>query len=151
GACQALGPPHDQLQHGLGDHRRQGALPGRARPVRRPRPDGCRQPEQLTHELLEVWFAWMHAEGVHAATQKPKISAISVFLDAVHRLDPDASDTLGVCLSTHISLKFSLKAGGAGLICLSRALALSWAAPSALWTCRRTDCRVRRGKSWDRT
>jgi hypothetical protein len=32
---QALGSTHDQRQHGLGDHRQQGALPGRVRPVRR--------------------------------------------------------------------------------------------------------------------
>jgi site-specific recombinase XerD len=50
------------------------------------RPDGCRAPEQLTRELLETWFAWMQAEGIHVSTRKRKISALSVFLDCVHTL-----------------------------------------------------------------
>jgi site-specific recombinase XerD len=49
-------------------------------------PDGCREPEQLTRELLETWFAWMHSEGIHVSTRKREISAISVFLDSVHTL-----------------------------------------------------------------
>ncbi|WP_228122218.1 tyrosine-type recombinase/integrase [Saccharothrix syringae] len=49
-------------------------------------PDDCTEPERLTRQLLEAWFASMDEEQVHVATRKHRISAVSVFLSTVHRL-----------------------------------------------------------------
>ncbi|GAA1963446.1 tyrosine-type recombinase/integrase [Catenulispora subtropica] len=49
------------------------------------RTDGCTEPEMLTRDLLESWYAHMEAAGDGIILRRTKISALSVFLATNHR------------------------------------------------------------------